>query len=215
MKCKRIALALLFALFFVQAFSQNPLQTVKSNIKDSVPDYKFTVGTTYLTFLNFGSEKTNTHHYEFHLGYKLTPKDKIGIKFASWKLFAPMGIPLGDPLFLKESEFFPGRLKEIGLGLTYQRLVWKGLFASIEVLPLLKTYLDEDALKIGNGFKLYTTYHLGYHIPLLKDRLYIEPQLHCNYWPIDTNIPQGFKEKESKWKNYFLYEPNIYIGVNF
>lgn len=215
MKCKRIASALLFALFFVQTFSQNPLQTVKSSIKDSFPDYKFTVGTTYLTFLNIGPEKTNTHHYEFHLGYKLTPKDKIGIKFASWQLFAPMGIPLGDPLFLKESEFFPGRLKEIGLGVTYQRFVWKGLFASIEVLPLFKTYVDEDAMKIGNGFKLYTTCHLGYHIPLLKDRLYIEPQLHCNYWPIDTNIPEGFKQKESKWNNYFLYEPNIYIGVNF
>ena len=27
--------------------------------------------------------------------------------------------------------------------------------------------------------------------------------------------PQGFEEKESKWNNYFLFEPNLYIGVNF
>jgi hypothetical protein len=94
-------------------------------------------------------------------------------------------------------------------------MLWKGLFASIEILPLLKTYLDESNKKIDNGFKLYTTYHLGYHIPLFKGRLFIEPQIHCNYWPIDTNIPQGFKEKESKWNNYFLFEPNLYIGVNF
>ena len=51
--------------------------------------------------------------------------------------------------------------------------------------------------------------------PLFKDRLYIEPQIHCNYWPIDTEGPQGFEEKEAKWNNYFLFEPNLFIGFNF
>jgi hypothetical protein len=212
---KLISTTLMIAMFTTLATSQNLTQKTKGSVKDTVPNYKFAVGTTWLTCANFGPEKTNTHHYEFHLGYKLTPKDKIGIKIATWKLFAPMGIQSWDPLFLKESEFFPGRLKESGIGVTYQRILWKGLFASIEILPLLKTYLDEDNRKIGKGFKLYTTYHLGYHIPLFKDRWYIEPQIHCNYWPVDTNTPQGFNEKESKWNNYFLFEPNVYIGINF
>jgi len=207
---------LVIALFAIQAFSQNPSQKAKSSVNDSVPYHKFSVSTTYLTFANFGQEKTNTHHYEFHFGYKLTPKDKIDIKVATWKLFAPMGIQLWDPLFLKESEFLPGRLRESGIGVTYQRILWKGLFTQIEILPLWKIYLDENNKKIGDGFKLYTTYHLGYHIPLFNNRFYIEPQVHCNYWPIDTKGPQGFEEKENKWKNnYFLFEPNIFIGVNF
>ena len=212
---KLISTTLMIAVFTTLAFSQNLPKTGSVKVKDTVPYYKFSVSTTYLTFANFGSEKTNTHHYEFHFGYKLSPKDKIGIKVATWKLFGPMGIPLWDPLFLNESEFFPGRLKEGGIGVTYQRLLWKGLFASIEILPLMKTYLDENNKKIGNGFKLYTTYHLGYHIPLFKNRMYIEPQIHCNYWPIDSKAPQSFQEKESKWNNYFLFEPNLYIGVNF
>ena len=187
----------------------------QQNKTSTVPSYKYSLSTTWLTFANFGAEKTNTHHYEFHFGYKLTPKDKIGIKVATWKLFAPMGIQSWDPLFLKESEFFPGRLRESGIGVTYQRILWKGLFTSVEILPLKKTYLDENNKKIGNGFKLYTTYHLGYHVPIFKNRMYIEPQVHCNYWPIDTNTPQGFDEKERKWDNFFLFEPNIYIGVNF
>ena len=213
---KKITLtSLIIVMCMSLTFSQNRSQTAKGYIKGTVPAYKFSVSTPWLTFNNFGKEKTNTHHYEFHFGYQLTPKDKIGIKVATWKLFAPMGIQLWDPLFLKESEFFPGRLSESGIGVTYQRMLWKGLFTSIEILPLLKTYLDEDNKKIGKGFKLYTTYHLGYHIPLFKDRLYIEPQIHCNYWPIDTNLPESFKEKERKWNNYLLFEPNIYIGVNF
>lgn len=177
--------------------------------------YKYSFSITYLDFANFGPEQTNTHHYEFHFKYKLTPKDIIGVKAATWKLFAPMGIPMWDPLFMEESEFYPGRLKESGIGVTYQRFLWKGLFATIEVLPQLKTYIDENDKKIGNGFKLYTTYHLGYHISFFKNRVYLEPQVHCNYWPIDTNTPQSYKAMDDKWNNYFLFEPNLYIGVNF
>jgi len=117
---------------------------------------------------------------------------------------------------MEESEFYPGRIKERGIGITYQRMLWKGLFASVEVLPLQKNYLDENSIKIDVGFKLYTSYHLGYHIALFKGRVYIEPQIHCNYWPIDTEAPQGFREKDSDWNNnYVLFEPNLHIGVFF
>jgi hypothetical protein len=210
-----ISIILIFALSVTLVFSQNLSKRERGTNKGTVPDYKFSVSTPWLTFANFGPEETNTHHYEFHFGYRITPKDKIGIKVAIWSLFEPMGIPWG-PYLMNESEFYPGRIRETGIGITYQRILWKGLFAAIEILPQLKTYLDEDNKKIGNGFKLYTTYHLGYHIPLFKDRLYIDPQIHCNYWPIDSKGPQGFEEKEIKWsKNYFLFEPNLYIGVNF
>ena len=212
---KSISTTLMIAMFTTLAISQNSNQIEMGTTKSTVPAYKFSVSTTYLTFVNFGPEETNTHHYEFHLGYKLTSKDKIGIKVATWKLFAPMGIPFGDAIKMEESTFFPGRLGEKGIGVTYQRLLWKGLFATIEIMPLKKTYFDENNKKIGNGFKLYTTYHLGYHIPLFKNRMYIEPQIHCNYWPIDTKAPQSFQVEENKWNNYMLFEPNLFIGVNF
>ncbi len=212
---KLVSTTLMIAVLTITTYSQNPSLTNRGAYKDQIPSYKFSVSTTYLTFLNFGDEKTNTHHYEFHFGYQITSRDKIGIKVASWKLFAPMGIPMWDPLFQDESEFFPGRLEECGIGVTYQRMLWTGLFATLEVLPLYKSYLDENKKEIGEGFKLYATFHLGYHIRLLKNRLFIEPQVHFNYWPIDTKAPQSFQEKESKWNNYFLFEPNLYIGINF
>lgn len=211
MNMKRILTAFTFALFLTQTFSQSSY----SKDKDSIPHHKFSFSTTWLSFANFGEDKTNTHHYEFHVKYALSPNDKIGIKFTTWKLFEPMGIPMWDSHIMQESEFYPGRLRETGLGVTYQRMIWKGLFATIEILPQLKTYYDENDKKIGNGFKLYTSYHLGYHFSFINDRFFIEPQIHCQYWPIDTNIPTGFKEKENKWNNYFLFEPNIYLGVNF
>jgi hypothetical protein len=212
---KLISTTLMIAMFATLAFGQNPSKTVRGTYKSTAPGYKFSVSTTYLTFINFGPEETNTHHYEFHFGYKITPKDNIGIKIASWSLFAPMGIPWG-PYLMKESESYPGRIRESGIGITYQRILWKGLFTSIEIIPLKKSYLDENKKKIDNGFKLYTSCHLGYHVPLFKNRLFLEPQIHCNYWPIDSKGPQSFETKENKWSNkYFLFEPNLYIGVNF
>ena len=202
----RIFFLALLLILSVDSFAQS------NNLKT---DYKFSVSTTWYSFANWEKEKTNIQMYEFHFKYKLTPKDKIGIKFATWKLFEPMGIPWWDSHVMKESEYYPGRLRETGIGVSYQRMLWKGLFATVEILPMFNTYLDENKTKICNGFKLYTSYHIGYHIPFFKNRIFIEPQIHCSYWPIDTNIPQGFKEKEDRWNNYFLFEPNLYIGVNF
>jgi len=215
---KLISIIVMIAVFTALAFSQNIPKTGSVKVKDTLPYYKFSVSTTWLSFGNFGVEKTNTHHYELHVKYALTPKDKIGIKFATWSLFQPMGILWWDGVLEKldtESEFYPGRLRETGIGISYQRMLWKGLFATVEILPQLKTYLDENNNKIGNGFKLYTSYHLGYHFSFFKDRVYLEPQIHCQYWPIDTNVPQSFEDKDSGWNNYFLFEPNLYIGFKF
>ena len=215
MKIKEVTTGLLLALLLSQAYSQNHTKTESGSLNPQVPDHKFALGTAYHTFLNFGEEKTNTHHYEFHLGYQLTPQDKVGIKVATWKMYAPMGMPMKEQLKFDENNNYPGRLRETGIGVTYQRIMWKGLFCTIEILPQLKTYLNEDDKNNSFGFKLYTSYHLGYHISLFKDRMFVEPQIQCQYWPIDTNIPQGFMEKDKGWNNYFLFEPNLYIGIRF
>ena len=204
----------MIVVFSTLGFSQNLQNTRNATVKDSISVRKFSVSTIAIAIPNwFEEEELNTHHYELHLKYDLTSKDKIGIKFASWKLFQPMGITWWDGLLETldtKSEFYPGRLRETGLGVSYQRLLWKGLFATIEVLPQLKTYLDEDNNKIGNGFKLYISYHLGYHIPLFNNRIFIEPQIHCQNWMFDTNTPHDFKELDRKWRTYFLFEPNLY-----
>jgi len=210
MKSLRITLAISLALSLTAMYGQN--QTDPGSGKPA--GRRFSVSTTYYSFMNFGEEKTNTHHYEIHAGYRLTPNDRIGIKLATWKMFAPMGMPMAEQLKFDETNFYPGRLQESGIGVTYQRMLWKGLFASVEVLPQMKRYIDSDGRKIANGFKLYTSYHLGYQINF-RDRFYLEPQVHCQYWPVDTNTPQSFREKDNSWNNYFLFEPNLYIGFRF
>jgi len=190
-------------------------------LKKKDTDYKYRFSTPIIAALNIGDGdvKTNTKHYEFHIKKQLNSKEIIGIKFASWRLFQPMGILWWDGLLDKidsESEFYPGYLRETGIGFSYQRMLWKGLFATVEILPQYQTYLDENKDKIANGFKLYNSYHIGYHIAFgKKKRFFIEPQVHCQHWVFDTNTPEEFRVLDDKWRKYFLFEPNLYVGIKF
>ena len=208
---------LFFTLITINAFAQS-----NQNIADEFDSsHKYRLSFPVLILLNIddGGKKTNTQHVELHFKRKLNSKDIIGVKFATWRLFQPMGIQYWDGLIDKidsESEYYPGFVRETGIGVTYQRMLWKGLFATVEVLPQYQTYLDENNSKIANGFKLYTSYHVGYHFSFGKNkRFFIEPQIHCQNWMFDTNTPAEFKQLDDKWKNYFLFEPSIYFGVNF
>lgn len=210
---KGITLFLLFIFLAGKAYTESGISA-----QSTKPDLNFSFCTTWHSFLNFGEEETNIHMYEFHFGYKLTSKDKIEVKFATWELFEPLGIQLWDSShLLQESSYYPGRLQEYGIGLCYQRILWKGLFAAIEILPLMQSYLDENNDKLSGGFRLYTSYHLGYQFSFFHERVFITPQIQCNYWPIMTDGPDSFKSVEkNNWnKNIVLFEPNIYIGINF
>lgn len=210
-------LIIILTLVTFSAFGQRTQQIGN----ETVADHKYRISTPLITLLNIGNggERTNTQHIELHFKYKLNSKDIVGVKFATWRLFQPMGILWWDGLLDKVdsgSEFYPGYLRETGLGISYQRMLWKGLFATVEVLPQYKTYLDENNSKLGNGFKLYTSYHIGYHLSFGKNkRFFLEPQIHCQNWIFDTNTPSEFRVLDDKWRNYFLFEPNIYFGVNF
>jgi len=199
-----------------QSFSQSNEQSSDIN---SPHKYRLSFPVIILSNLGQGGERTNTQHIELHFKYEMDSKNIFGVKFATWRLFQPMGIQWWDGLLDKiesQSEFYPGYLREAGIGISYQRMLWKGLFATVEVLPLVKSYLDLNESKIENGFKLYTSFHIGYHIPLFKNkRIFIEPQIHCQTWLIDSTAPSEFNELDKKWKKYFLFEPNLYLGLKF
>lgn len=208
-------------LFFcaLSAFAQ------KNSPADSATEvkYKYRVSIPYFVpeglIVDSWDDRTSTQHIELHIKRNLDNKNIIGVKFATFRLFQPMGITWRDGLLDKietESEYYPGHVRATGIGITYQRMLWKGLFATVEVLPQIQTYMDLDGNKIGNGFKLYNSIHLGYHIELGKKKhFFIEPQVNCMLWTSDNNAPEGFKQLDDKWRNYFIFEPQIYLGWNF
>ena len=211
-------LTILLFFFTLSAFAQTTLP----DGKETEVAHKYRVSIPYINLAdNIGAwnNRTSIRMIELHVKRNLDNKNIIGVKFATWRLFQPMGILWSDGILDKlesESEFYPGHLRETGIGISYQRMLWKGLFATVEVLPQFQTYMDLDGNKLGNGFKVYNSYHLGYHIAFgKKKRFFIEPQVHSQHWMFDNNSPEGFRELDDKWRNYFLFEPNLYIGMSF
>lgn len=215
----RVLLIYVLASCTFSAFAQSN----KERSKETEVAHKWRVSIPYFVpeglIVDSWNDHTSTQHLELHIKRNLDNKNIVGVKLASWRLFQPMGITWWDGLLDKietESEFYPGHVRATGIGITYQRMLWKGLFATVEVLPQFQTYTDPDGEKIGNGFKIYTSYHLGYHIAFGKKKhFFIEPQVNCMLWTSDNNAPDGFKQLDDKWGNYFLLEPQIYIGINF
>ncbi|WP_319479234.1 hypothetical protein [uncultured Draconibacterium sp.] len=213
----------LFAILLFSCTLSAFAQTNSSESNETEVAHKWRVSIPYFVpeglIVDSWNDHTNTQHLEIHIKRNLDNKNIVGVKLASWRLFQPMGITWWDGLLDKleaKSEYYPGHVRATGIGITYQRMLWKGLFATVEVLPQFQTYTDLDDEKIGNGFKIYTSYHLGYNIAFGKKKhFFIEPQVNCMLWTSDKNAPDGFKQLDDHWRNYFLFEPQIYLGWNF
>jgi hypothetical protein len=153
--------------------------------------------------------------YQLTLGYWPDDKNAFFLNGVTWKYNAPIGIPLGDPDFGDPSQEYPGYARDFGLGVGYQRMLWKGLFAAAYVTPFLKSFHPSNGDADRSGFQLYLQAQAGYQFDLFKGRFFVKPMLAFNYWPINTNFPASFREKEDRWPNYYLFEPHLNIGFRF
>jgi hypothetical protein len=153
--------------------------------------------------------------YQLCLGYQLDEKTTLFLNGITWKYPGPLGIPMWDPSFDSPDEEYPGYVRAFGLGLGYQRFVWKGLFASLYAIPFLQNFYASDDQRIQSGFQLYLQAQLGYQIDLFKGRVFLKPAVYVNYWPVNTNFPDSFQQKEKNWPNYQPFEPHLNIGFRF
>ncbi|SRX76023.1 hypothetical protein [Aequorivita antarctica] len=180
---------------------------------DSISSYKYYVGSS--TFMLGNLAITNSPaFYQLNLGYRINKKDVISIEAITWKYYLPLGIPLGK-FYNTDEEEYPGYVKVFGVGAVYQHFLWKGLFTSIRVLPVKTKYTNEYNHKIQSGFQLFSTIRLGYQIPIFKKKFFIEPAIVGTFWPINTNVPEDFAEKDRKWNKFHLIEPGVHFGYNF
>ena len=201
---------LLFALALIMASS------IHANAQYGKQDStykKFFVGSTLFVLGNFAS--TNKPDFaQLNLGYRITPKDAISLEFITWKSAWPLGInPIFNKKYGKIEEKFPGYIRDYGIGVAYQRFLWKGAYIAVHVMPALQTYVDENGSKLNNGFMIFNTNRIGYHIKLFKDRLFFSPSVGFAGRPYFTNMPESFKQKDDKWPKY-TFEPGLHFGFN-
>jgi hypothetical protein len=72
--------------------------------------------------------------YQLSLGYRLDEKNIIFLNGLTWTYGAPLGIPFG-PDFESTDEEYPGYVRAFGIGVGYQRFIWKGIFTTLTQRP--------------------------------------------------------------------------------
>lgn len=176
---------------------------------------KFYVGSSAWILYNLNTnDPDKPDFFQLNFGYVVSPKSVFSIEAKTWKYAWPLGIPFGDSKTASE-EKYPGYAREFGIGLVYQRFLWKGAYASIDAGNMLVKFMDENNKLIQNGYTLFMTYRLGYQFNFFKNRFFIEPSISMTHWPVRTNVPESFTTLENKWSNYFIGEPGLHFGFKF
>jgi hypothetical protein len=153
--------------------------------------------------------------YQLTFGYRPDAKNAFFLNGITWKYRAPIAIPMTDPEFEDSSQDYPGYVRAFGLGLGYQRSIWKGLFVAAFATPFVQIFRSDEDDDLGTGFQLYLQAQAGYRFELFRGRFFVRPFLSCNWWPINTGFPSSFREKEERWPSYYLLEPHLNFGFRF
>lgn len=182
--------------------------------KDEIKNKPCFIGSTAFMLMNLIPDDESPNFAQLNFGYRISPKDAISLELKTWRYFEPIGIPFGK-LKTDPKENFPGFIKEKGFAIAYQRFLWKGLYISIHVMNAWQDFINEDRHKIDDGFQIFNTYRLGYHIKLFKGNFFIEPSLAITHRPYHTKMPRAFKAMDDKWSKFFFGEPGLHFGFNF
>lgn len=173
------------------------------------------VGSTLFLLGNLSA--TNPPNFiQLNIGCRITGKDVITIEPKTWKYAWPNGIhPFFNKAYGKPEEQFPGYVREFGLSVAYQRFLHKGLYAELNLMPKLQKFVNENGRKVDDGFQLFNTYRVGYHVKLFKERFFIQPSVAVTHRAYHTALPDGFKQLDDKWSKFVYGEPGLHFGFNF
>lgn len=187
----------MIALFSTMVFCQT---------ENTEADFKrHSIGSSLFLLGNIGD---SVNFMQLNYGYRLTPKDNFIVETFTWTYYEPLGT------YGSSEEYYPGKVVAYGIGLGYQRFLWKNLFSTVEPSFILQQFYDQDYAKIQKGFQLYMQFVLGYRFEFFKKRVFVEPAWALKYWPVNTNFPASFATIE-EGKQKYKFEPGLNFGFRF
>lgn len=177
---------------------------------------KWFLGTSLFVIMGNFDKENPPNFAQLDIGYRITGKDIIRLSPKTWKYAWPNGIhPFLNKAYKKPEERFPGYVREYGVTVSYQRFIWKGLYAQLDVMPTHQVFVNDNKMKNKNGFQIFNSYRAGYHIKLFKDRFFFQPSICMTHRAYHTQLPEGFRQLDDKWSKFVFPEPGLNIGFNF
>lgn len=201
MRCKSALSCLMLMLIVTSTSSQVLAQ------RDHQETFKrHSIGGSLFTLVNFTEDGAD--YYLLNYGYQLTQNDILFAEAWTWKYSEPLGT-YGD-----SEEMYQGKIRAYGMGVGYQRFLWKRFFTTLEATPLILQYFDTDNNKIQKGLQLYCQVIAGYRFEFFDKRWFVEPAYALKYWPLNTNVPPSFADIDEGTPKY-TFEPSLNFGFKF
>jgi hypothetical protein len=200
---------LVIALFAIQAISQDSTKTDSESVQIEKQDInrRHSIGSSLFLLGNFAPGDP-VYFFQLNYGYQFTLKDFIIVEAITWTYYEPLGT------YGSSEELYPGKVRAYGVGLGYQRFLWKNLYTTVEPTFFLQQFYDTGNKKSQKGFQLYLQFIVGYRFEFFKKRLFIEPAYALKYWPVNTNFPASFAAIEKGAPKY-KFEPSLLFGFSF
>ncbi|MBA4157920.1 MAG: alpha/beta hydrolase [Gemmatimonadetes bacterium] len=88
---------------------------------------RYFVGSSLFVAANLLPDDEPPAFFQVNAGYRVTAKDVVSLEVIAWHYHAPLGVPWGSGKGATK-ERYPGSVREIGVGVAYQRFVWNGLY---------------------------------------------------------------------------------------
>jgi hypothetical protein len=194
----------------------------QSSVREGAPtsketSYRYFVGSTLLMLGNFVPDDPNRPDFaQLNFGYRITAKHVVFLELKTSKFNWPLGMPWPELVDERRQQYnFPGYVRQYIIGLAYNYFWWKGLYTGVHAMHAYQVYNNENSAQVATGYTLFLTYRIGYQFRFFADRFFIEPSVGFTHWPVKTNTPDAFEQKEARWPRYFGFEPGLHFGFNF
>jgi hypothetical protein len=112
---------------------------------------------------------------------------------------------------------YPGYAVNISLIFAYRYYVWRKLHVEYQLYPGYTKYYEKNEDVFYKSFNLFNEFRIGYkfNFQFFSLPLLINLQLPIGFTIFDTNEPETFKAIRKQDPIFYIFIPNIYLGIRF
>lgn len=112
---------------------------------------------------------------------------------------------------------YPGYEQAYTLILAYRRFFWRNVHAEYQLYPAYSVFYEDQTDKKTGTFVLFNEFRVGYKFEFNIKKI---PFLINLQWPVGFtlyhgNTPQSFIDIKKEDQIFYIYYPNIYLGIRF
>jgi hypothetical protein len=112
---------------------------------------------------------------------------------------------------------YPGYAVNISPIFAYRYYFWRNLHAEYQLYPGYTKYYEKNEDKFYKSFNLFNEFRVGYkfNFRINKLPLFVNLQFPVGFTIFDTNEPETFREIRKQDPIFYIFYPNVYLGVRF